>query len=795
MGSSICHQQHQLEEDFSDPQTSLMTHYNNIYYETLEEVKEITNMEEDVSEDDTDIEALETIQEVSEIYDTSEQTDITETEFIDEDMGDFQTFNMNDIDILYSISKDVEKPIETIHDLIKECSKAEILDEEFDLSRETSENSTIVKDSNITNESQIYSDLYNLASEPLQKDFSISMVSHQITSPDIPEDYPQHHLIVSSVSHQQHQLEDDFSEPQTSMLTHYNNIYYETLAEVKEIDNMEEDVAEDDTDIEALETIQEVSEIYDTSEQTDITETEFVEDIADFPTLNLNDVDILDTISKDIHEPTLDKTKLLVESNKDAIADEPVDSEDARFELIPSLQCHFMTSLEYDGEKVPSHVAHQVSNENTEENDFLSQISHQANMIPQHEEMREVSETTPALQYQCQCEDTEDIADICNDEHTVNEEVTEKRAPQIEEDQAGLFEDSIEGNETPHDIENSSKLPHEEEISCIETKSASEPSEKEDQSSLNDTENEGAKQDDQSSATENSEKEGSIQSYKLQLTRIKELQKLVEDELEEFDTKRKVKSNLVQATETQIVNIVRGIEFRSEIKMTQFTEEEDIDPITEIDDTNTNEEIKDEEDVIENDDIEEEGQDISDSEEENLIHACCTLKKDNTVSISSNVINSQPQLCQEDPNITTEETDQDTSEDVKIEQIELNGQECPIDEMKRQNDLKLQLRTPPRKSVVLETKIRDKQLLDSLLCNLKETESIPDEEKKEKKPSILKPNKSSITLAASLNENVKKQSYRIKFRVKVNDKSSKESSVLRYLFGCFGGERLFLSNH
>merc|ERR1712079_766062 len=617
----------------------------------------------------------------------------------------------------------------------------------------------------------------------------------------------------------------------------------------------EEQVTEDYTDIEALETILEVSEVYDidSSEQTDITETEFIEDIDDFPTFNLNDVDILDAISKDIHEPT----KLLVEPNKNVIVDEPVVSEAGSFELIPSLQCHFMNSLEYESERLPSCVAHQVSNENTEENDFLSQISHHANTVQQHvfylknypqvgveyheeesaaklkvkrenknfakekieveqmsmaktenQAMRKISETNLPSQCQCQCEDTGELAEISNDELSVNEEVAERRAPQTEDVQAGLFEDFSEGTNTPQDIELSSKLPHDEEISCIESKSASENCEKEednetDQTSLNNTENEGATQDDQSSATENSEKEGSIQSYKLQLTRIKELQKLVEDELEEFDTKRKVKSNLIQATETQIVNIVKGIEFRSEIKMTQFTEEEedldktedDVDPITEIDDTNTNEEIKDEEDVIENDDIAEEGQDISDSEEENLIHACCTLKKDNTLSISSNVINSQPQLGPEDPNITTEETNQDTSEDVKTEQIELNGQECPIDEMKRQNDLKLQLRTPPRKSVVLEPKIRDKQLLDSLLCNRKETESIPDEERKEKKPSILKPNKSSITLAASLNENVKKQSYRIKFRVKVNDKSSKESSVLRYLFGCFGGERLFLSNH
>merc|ERR1712088_318125 len=199
------------------------------------------------------------------------------------------------------------------------------------------------------------------------------------------------------------------------------------------------------------------------------------------------------------------------------------------------------------------------------------------------QEMKEISETNPHLPCQCQYEETDDLADIDNDEQTVHEEVTETRAPNIEEDQAGLFEDFSEGNKTPREIENSSTLPHDEEISCIESKSASANSEKEDenitdQSSLLNTEKEGANESDQSTATENSEMEGSTQSYKLQLTRIKELQKLVEDELEEFDTKRKVKSNLVQATETQIINIVKGIEFRSEIKITQLAEEdEDLD--------------------------------------------------------------------------------------------------------------------------------------------------------------------------------------------------------------------------
>merc|ERR1719410_2308785 len=196
------------------------------------------------------------------------------------------------------------------------------------------------------------------------------------------------------------------------------------------------------------------------------------------------------------------------------------------------------------------------------------------------QEMRKISETeTPSIS-QCQFEETGDLADTSNDEPTVHEEVTETSAPQTEDDQAGLYEDFSEGTTTPQEIENSSTLPHDEEKSCIESKSASENCEKEEESktdfsSLDNTENEGAIQNDQSSATEHSEKEGSIQSYKLQLTRIKELQKLVEDELEEFDTKRKVKSNLVQATETQIVNNVKGIEFKSEIKINQLVEEEE----------------------------------------------------------------------------------------------------------------------------------------------------------------------------------------------------------------------------
>merc|ERR1711997_1282916 len=132
-------------------------------------------------------------------------------------------------------------------------------------------------------------------------------------------------------------------------------------------------------------------------------------------------------------------------------------------------------------------------------------------------------------------------------------------------------------------------------------------------------------------------------------------------------------------------------------------------------------------------------------------------------------------------------TNETVPEESLEEKTELDGEECPRtdEDQQRETELKLQPRAPPRKSVSLETKIRDKQLLESLLSDQRQTESSPDPEKKEimPKPSILKPNKSSITLSLNENENVKKQSYRIKVRIKLNDKSPKESSVLRYLFG------------
>merc|ERR1739836_247530 len=71
------------------------------------------------------------------------------------------------------------------------------------------------------------------------------------------------------------------------------------------------------------------------------------------------------------------------------------------------------------------------------------------------------------------------------------------------------------------------------------------------------------------------EESSNTNTYKLQLTRIQQLQKLVEDELEEFESKRKDKVNIEQATETQIVNIVKGVEFITNICMKQTLEDEE----------------------------------------------------------------------------------------------------------------------------------------------------------------------------------------------------------------------------
>ena len=137
-------------------------------------------------------------------------------------------------------------------------------------------------------------------------------------------------------------------------------------------------------------------------------------------------------------------------------------------------------------------------------------------------------------------------------------------------------------------------------------------------------------------------------------------------------------------------------------------------------------------------------------------------------------------------------TEQDVEHDTERQDVmKYNQQEENDNENQSVEDneedfdgLKMHLRKMPRRSSNATTKIRETELLNSLFKEVFKEE----EEKCEKKPQE-KPRKSSMTLV-TFNESVKKQTYKIRFKVSLNKDSSK-SSVLQYLLGCFGGEKLF----
>jgi len=324
------------------------------------------------------------------------------------------------------------------------------------------------------------------------------------------------------------------------------------------------------------------------------------------------------------------------------------------------------------------------------------------------------------------------------------------------------------------------------------------------------------------------EQEPAIQSYKLQLTRIQELQKLVEDELEEFETQRKTKVNIEeeifeQETGTQIVNVVNvvaGIEFTTNVHLTQLGEnhedlEKNANEASDKIEANISEESEENHESYEIFSDEDTSEIIA--SEENPIHASCTLRSDNTVTITSNYVNTPDSFANEDlPEqknvenslqiIDEEETETETEdEQTVIENLEEKIEEELIaEEDKKLEVLTLQLRPPsrpPRRSVNIEERIKEQEHSDSFLddkYNNSDNEGSNEEETKTLKPkqSILKSGKTSNIVTfnpQTLAE--KKQSYRIKFKIKLNETSSKkQTSVLRYLFGeklYTFGEKLF----
>jgi len=292
------------------------------------------------------------------------------------------------------------------------------------------------------------------------------------------------------------------------------------------------------------------------------------------------------------------------------------------------------------------------------------------------------------------------------------------------------------------------------------------------------------------------------------LTRIQKLQRLVEDEIEEFENKRKnnVKTieNDVETTETHIVNNVKNVQFQSCIVTHQklkgeYNEDDIYESLNEDFSHNSSEsllsskeslnsvicttsetfECNDEKFLPDLDETNEINSDYE-NEEESVIQASCTLEDNTPVVITSSQLPSAELKTEKESPMHEEQL-------VKINIEEENNYK---EEQRKQqtndefDELKIHLRKTPRRSSNATTKIRETELLNSFL-----NEECKDTKEKCKKKPQEKKRKNSITLA-TLNESVKKQTYKIRFKVSLNTDTSK-SSVLQYLFGCFGGEKLF----
>merc|ERR1719499_2806749 len=310
------------------------------------------------------------------------------------------------------------------------------------------------------------------------------------------------------------------------------------------------------------------------------------------------------------------------------------------------------------------------------------------------------------------------------------------------------------------------------------------------------------------------------EKYNEKLERVKELQKLVETEIEEFDSKRckrnfRIIENDLETTEAHIVSNVKNVVFESHIVFHQHDNEfsngehkllennkthsnESINSIVETDSQNSGVEsiesvvcvssgsLNDIDEV--NEDVQEEILEykaIHETCPESVLEASCILD-DNSPMIVQTHITSIEDIDKENNRCTEIGFDhyqegQENNENQSLYYIK------PQDEHKSLEDIKSRLRKVPRKASNVEIKIREKELLESVFQEgLKNSEKRKETQKMTNEKE--KVSKQSFTLA-TLNEKVRKQTYKIRFKVNLSKDSSK-SSVLHYLLGCFGGEKL-----
>merc|ERR1719309_257502 len=317
------------------------------------------------------------------------------------------------------------------------------------------------------------------------------------------------------------------------------------------------------------------------------------------------------------------------------------------------------------------------------------------------------------------------------------------------------------------------------------------------------------------------DKESEItENYNEKLERVKELQKLVETEIEEFDSKKhkrnfRIIENDLETTETHIVSNVKNVVFESHIVFHQHDDEwsnrkhkllenkeshsnESINSIFDTDSQSSS--VESIESVVcvssrslnnideVSEDVQEEIPEckaIHETCPESVLEASCILDDNSPMIVQTNITNIED-IDEEDTRCRENSFDnfQEGKEDNENQSLD---DKKPHNEDKSLEDIKSRLRKVPRKSSNVEIKIREKELLESFF-----QEGIKNSEKRKATQKMTnekeKVGKQSITLA-TLNEKVRKQTYKIRFKVNLSKDSSK-SSVLHYLLGCFGGEKL-----
>merc|ERR1719244_1962356 len=198
---------------------------------------------------------------------------------------------------------------------------------------------------------------------------------------------------------------------------------------------------------------------------------------------------------------------------------------------------------------------------------------------------------------------------------------------------------------------------------------------------------------------------------------------------------------------------------------------------------------------------------LEEDPDEHVIAASCTLGDNKPViikSMSDSGYGSSPEMCNK---INDEKISDHTKDRVK-------------GEIKSKQLTTIEGETIQRRTVLSDAKLREKELLKSFMSdsesNNSTSKSLPDSvdnklkngenlenpqivqkeiplkvEKQESEKEI--PNKKTKKEKSSIEEKIKKQTYKIKFQVQLGKQTHTPSkhSILQYLFGCFGGQKLF----